>query len=288
MELNVTRWERGTAKPSAFYMQKRCELFGKTASEMGLLPPPPPQFVQEAETGYGQKIHPTPAPAERQSLWNVPFRRNPFFTGRAQPLTTLHDQLTQNRSATLTQSQALTGLGGIGKTQTAIEYAYRYRDEYRAVFWVRAASGETLIADFVALAHLLELPGQDAQDEMQVVLKDGLDEEMRRQWAERTVKALNVTFPEVSFATWPHCERCLPHVHACKELIELHRLSFPEAAHLLDQAGYYLYERGLYEQAEPFYQRALRIREQSLEPEHPETAQVRADYAELCLYRVKV
>src|SRR5207237_5186467 len=83
--------------------------------------------------------------------WNVPYRRNPFFTGRTQLLERLHQQLSRAQG----QSYALSGLGGIGKTQTVIEYAYRYRDEYSAVFWIRAASRETLVADFVALARLL-------------------------------------------------------------------------------------------------------------------------------------
>ncbi len=38
LDLNVTRWERGTSRPSAYYVQKLCELFGKSASELGLLP----------------------------------------------------------------------------------------------------------------------------------------------------------------------------------------------------------------------------------------------------------
>lgn len=41
LDLNVTRWERGTSIPSAYYVQKLCELFGKSASELGLLPPQP-------------------------------------------------------------------------------------------------------------------------------------------------------------------------------------------------------------------------------------------------------
>jgi predicted ATPase/class 3 adenylate cyclase len=39
LDLNVTRWERGIAWPSAYYVQKLCELFSKSASELGLLPP---------------------------------------------------------------------------------------------------------------------------------------------------------------------------------------------------------------------------------------------------------
>ena len=45
LDLNVTRWERGTAWPSAYYVQKLCELFGKSVSELGLLPPRPDSAV---------------------------------------------------------------------------------------------------------------------------------------------------------------------------------------------------------------------------------------------------
>src|SRR5258708_23170263 len=106
---------------------------------------------------------------EAERCWNVPFGRNPFFTGRGPLLERLHEQLPRSHSAALHQSYAVSGIGGIGKTQTAIEYAYRYRGEYTAVFWVRAASRETLVADYVALARLLSLPGQDAPEQMRIV-----------------------------------------------------------------------------------------------------------------------
>ncbi len=41
LDTMITRWERGTARPSAYYVERLCQLFGKTASELGLLPPQP-------------------------------------------------------------------------------------------------------------------------------------------------------------------------------------------------------------------------------------------------------
>ncbi len=103
------------------------------------------------------------------SIWNVSYRRNPFFTGREDVLKTLHTTLTEGKTATLTQPQAISGLGGIGKTQVAIEYAYRYGNEYRAVLWVKADSREALVSDFVSIADPLDLPEKNEQDQNRVV-----------------------------------------------------------------------------------------------------------------------
>ena len=98
------------------------------------------------------------------ALWNVPYRRNSFFTGREEVLSTLRQTLTAAGVAALAQPLALSGLGGIGKTQTAVEYAYRFAGQYQAALWVRADTRETLVADFLGVARLLDLPEKDEQD----------------------------------------------------------------------------------------------------------------------------
>lgn len=101
------------------------------------------------------------------AITRPPVRRNPFFTGREEVLMRLHNTLHAGTVAALTQ--ALSGLGGIGKTHTAVEYAYRFRDDYSAVLWVRAETREMVIVDFVALAALLDIPEKDEQDQMRIV-----------------------------------------------------------------------------------------------------------------------
>jgi hypothetical protein len=60
---------------------------------------------------------------------------------------------------------ALSGLGGVGKTQIAIEYAYRYRADYEAVLWANADERSLLTTSFAEIAKLLGLPEQHEQDQ---------------------------------------------------------------------------------------------------------------------------
>lgn len=103
--------------------------------------------------------------AEQVQLWNLPFRRNAFFTGREEGLARIHALLHAQQAVFVSQPVAISGLGGIGKTQIVIEYAYRYAEEYQCVLWAQADTRETLTTDFVTFAHLLHLPERDAQDQ---------------------------------------------------------------------------------------------------------------------------
>jgi hypothetical protein len=104
-----------------------------------------------------------------ERVWMVPYRQNAFFTGREQLLTNLHTRFMKDRATVLTRGQAITGLGGIGKTQIAVEYAYQYREEYRFVLWMGAATQETLIADIAKIANRLQLPERTLQEQEKIV-----------------------------------------------------------------------------------------------------------------------
>ena len=455
------------------------------------------------------------------SCWGVPYQRNHFFTGRERLLAQLYTALHKNGAVAITQPHALCGLGGVGKTQIVLEYAYRYREEYQAVFWIKSDTRENLLSDFLSLATLLKLPEQNAQDQatmisaiqrwmqqktawllifdnaddltlvrdfiapgsrghillttraqalgrlahrldveimsqetgalfllrragiigpdtsldaisheelglafelvrelgglplaldqagaymeeavysladylqlyrrehlallkrrggiiedhpesvattwslsfdeveradpatadllrfcafldpdaipeellqkgvealgpalataasndlrlnqaietlwryslirrhtdshmlslhrlVQVVLKETMNREIQRIWVERTIRAMHLTFPaHVEPGCWGICQRLLPQVQNCAQLVEQWTLRSPEAASLLHQAAYYLRERGGYSEAETLYQQALAIREESLGTDHLETAQSAYNLARL-------
>jgi len=102
-------------------------------------------------------------PGALPPIWNIPHLRNPTFTGRGDLLAELREALRAGKPV------ALSGLGGVGKTQLAVEYAYRHASEYGAVWWVRAEEPATLAADYAALAGPLDLPQKDEPDQRLVV-----------------------------------------------------------------------------------------------------------------------
>ncbi len=102
-------------------------------------------------------------------VWNVPYPRNPFFLGRNDKLAWLRRQLPAGQATARSQPQAISGLGGIGKTQLALEYTYRYHQDYQAVLWVNAESTEALISSYVSIASLLRLPEREVQEQDLIV-----------------------------------------------------------------------------------------------------------------------
>ena len=88
---------------------------------------------------------------------NLP-QPNSNFVGRTVELETLRQALTATGRSAITQSrQAISGLGGIGKTQLALAYAYAHLGDYDLVRWLRAEEPSVLAADYAAMAPALGL-----------------------------------------------------------------------------------------------------------------------------------
>ncbi len=96
------------------------------------------------------------------ALFTVPFPRNERFVGREAELAELHRLLGERQGAIGITPAGISGMGGIGKTQLAVEYAYRTHDAYPGgVFWINAAHLEEWAPQLVNLADRLRLAAAD-------------------------------------------------------------------------------------------------------------------------------
>ena len=108
-------------------------------------------------------------------IWHVPLNRGVNFTGRDAILDELHKLLRSEKS--ISRTQALVGMAGVGKTQIALEYAYRHRDKYAVVWWIRADNETTLAHDYSILAREL-FPG--TQDRHSDATRQAVNRELQK------------------------------------------------------------------------------------------------------------
>ncbi len=87
----------------------------------------------------------------RPRVWNIP-ARNPGFTGRDDLLAEVREQLLAGDTAVV---QALHGMGGVGKTQLAAEYAHRFAGAYDLAWWINAEQGGLIGEQVAALGVAL-------------------------------------------------------------------------------------------------------------------------------------
>ncbi|WP_030209834.1 FxSxx-COOH system tetratricopeptide repeat protein [Streptomyces sp. NRRL S-87] len=95
-------------------------------------------------------------PNDPPEIWGRVPRRNPRFTGRNDVIGRLREALAEAPPGAATVT--LLGLSGVGKTQIATEYAYRFASEYDVVWWVPAEDRPTLRERLADLAPALGLP----------------------------------------------------------------------------------------------------------------------------------
>ncbi len=145
----VVKWMNRTSWPTA-----RGQVL-RVADELSLSKQERKALIQSA--GFSLERWPT-------EVWTVPEPRDMFFTGRETVFQSLQEFLVPGSTTALTQ--AISGLGGIGKTHTAVEYAYRFHQDYEAVLWLQADSWDVLVSACIQLVDVLELPEQKEPDQI--------------------------------------------------------------------------------------------------------------------------
>jgi tetratricopeptide (TPR) repeat protein len=85
--------------------------------------------------------------------------RNRQFSGRKAELGVLNEHLSRYGISAITQ--ALVGIGGVGKTELALEFCHRNQHRYDSVFWVRADDLANIREDFIAIYDSLKLTTRD-------------------------------------------------------------------------------------------------------------------------------
>jgi len=90
--------------------------------------------------------------------FRMPFQRNALFTGRVGPLQALARALLEGDGRSALVTQAVAGMGGVGKTQLAVEFAHRYGRFFHGVHWVSAGEPDAMGAEVAACGAAMGLP----------------------------------------------------------------------------------------------------------------------------------
>jgi hypothetical protein len=69
----------------------------------------------------------------------MPYRRNRHFTGRDDVLRQIRQALCETKPKKFNHRLEIYGMGGVGKTQSAIDYVHWFKDHYKGVFWISGA-----------------------------------------------------------------------------------------------------------------------------------------------------
>src|SRR5271169_6827685 len=82
----------------------------------------------------------------------VPYEKNDIFVGRGDTLDDIFQRLCKKKPLQHNHRIALYGLGGVGKTQTALAYIHARKEYYNSIFWISGVSHVTLLSGYQEIA----------------------------------------------------------------------------------------------------------------------------------------
>ncbi|OQE36867.1 hypothetical protein PENCOP_c011G04056 [Penicillium coprophilum] len=129
------------------------------------------QTIQSSDNPFGSKTPPG---------WFVPFERNPRYVDREIVGKVKRRLFSDNRAEII----AIVGLGGIGKTQIALELAYQTREIYPdcAIFWLPVVDMESLHQAYQPMAEQLGIDLGDRKEDLKSLVKDHLSKPSAGRW----------------------------------------------------------------------------------------------------------
>ncbi|KAJ4135334.1 hypothetical protein NW765_009305 [Fusarium oxysporum] len=147
-------WQEYCAAVAAAYAKELVLALPRVAAE---------HEVEERKSSTSAILSSVSVAAQRLELdpgphWLVPFSRNRRFTGREQELSTLREWFLSEYSG---HHMAVSGLGGVGKTQIALEFAYQIKESNPqcSVFWVPATNPTAFEQAYLRIGQALKIPG---------------------------------------------------------------------------------------------------------------------------------
>jgi transcriptional regulator with XRE-family HTH domain len=170
LSLNVSRWENGTAFPSAYYIERLCQLFGKSVRELGLsqladerqsessLPLVSDERIPSSSVqAIGQEGRAEP-PTQGSYRANLLAFRDDSLPLPLTPLVGREGEVLEVCALLLrpdVRLVTLTGTGGIGKTRLALQVATELRADFADGVWFVSLAGlddSALVVSMIAQA----------------------------------------------------------------------------------------------------------------------------------------
>ncbi len=152
----ITEYERGIALESIEIINLTTE--DKPADRVRMLLTLIPGTLETVPPVIPGMLEKNPLSFHNPEYLNMPYARNTLFTGRLDQLQVIRNRFDEDERNGLMRPQAIRGLSGMGKTQTAVEYAYKYGSRYRTILWIDVSICNDLHSIYEKISSMLANP----------------------------------------------------------------------------------------------------------------------------------